>query len=217
MAGHLLRALFSLCLPLLAYAETLTYDKINHHIHTKIVWMMEPVPEGFLIEESTAQGTLEIRCDASLRFQGYTQFAPTKQKQYSIARKGESLIVETPQRRRPKQQVLPIGQLAWVQEFGFGLRSFVISHAKEYKFCIINPEDFSVHRMVAVKEGLERVQACGEEHMAQKVRVNLQGIQKAFWKAELWFEPSKGTLLISQYKEGPLAPLTTMTLVSKSS
>lgn len=100
----------------------------------------------------------------------------------------------------------------WIQQFGFGLKNFVLSKNFSMKFCLLNPQDFSLQKMVAKKEDKETISVKGKTYETQKVIVTLPGFKSLFWKAELWFDSKTGDLIKYMATQGPKTPMTIMEL-----
>lgn len=103
-----------------------------------------------------------------------------------------------------------IGNEPWVQQFWYGLKPFLESSKKEYKFSIINPEDFSHVRMVAYKQKVVPLTIDNKTYDAQFVKVTLQGFQGMFWSAKVWYDARDHSFLKYEATKGPKTPLTTI-------
>ena len=135
--------------------------------------------------------------------------------QYSVHREGDTLIAIREAGGERTQKQFRIGDSAWVQEFDFCFKPFILSNFHDFKFSIVHPKKLSLHNMVATKKGFEPIEVHGKQYDALKVKVTLTGFKKMFWHADLWFDPQAGDLLKYMANEGPNTPLSTITLFSK--
>lgn len=96
----------------------------------------------------------------------------------------------------------------WVQQFGFGLKPFVLSNQPSMEFSFITPKDFSLQKMIAKKEGREYISSHGKKYETQKVTITLTGFKSKFWKARLWFDITTGDLVKYAANQGPNTEMT---------
>lgn len=102
----------------------------------------------------------------------------------------------------------------WIQQFGFGLRPFVLSEKKLMEFSLLTIDKFELQKMVATKEGKELVSSNGKTYDTIKVSLSLTGFKKMFWKARLWFDSETGVLVKYSANKGPNTATTTIMLQS---
>lgn len=104
----------------------------------------------------------------------------------------------------------------WIQQFGFGLNSFVKSEQSSLKFTIVKPDDFTIQDMIAKKGKIEPLTIDGKTYEAQKVSVTLQGFKSMFWKAELWYDAKNADFLKYKANKGPNTSITTILLKKRN-
>jgi hypothetical protein len=134
---------------------------------------------------------------------------------YSIRREGDILFARSENNGKKVKKVLSLNGDAWVQEFDFSLKPYVLSKANDFKFSIVNPKDLSLHNMIASKQGLDQIDINGKQFTAQKVKITLCGFKKMFWHADLWFDQKTGDLLRYEANDGPNTPMRIITFLSK--
>jgi len=126
----------------------------------------------------------------------------------SVLRTGDLLQVRTWDKDGVRLTEHKIDQAPWIQSREFGMRGFAGDRSQESReFWIINPSDFSLNRMKAVKKEAGRI-SCGERtHEAVRVVVSLAGWKSIFWSSEFWFRLDDGLFLkyVGQ-KSGPNSP-----------
>lgn len=103
----------------------------------------------------------------------------------------------------------------WIQDFKFGFLNFLKSKYSEYKFVILNPEDFSINNMIATKKEITQLKINGIKYNTQKIIVTLQGFKSMFWKGEIWFDLETLSLVKYKANNGPGTPVMTTVLDSK--
>ncbi|MCB1110740.1 MAG: hypothetical protein KDK64_07125 [Chlamydiia bacterium] len=196
---------------------TYVYNKDVEGRESKTTWTLdfkESDDTLHIIGESTNGKTLIVtspdRVTKSFRYEN-----TARKDQYSVHREGDTLIAIRDADGERIQKHFRIGDSAWVQEFDFCFKPFILSGFHDFKFSIVHPKKLSLHDMVATKQGFEPIEVHGKQYDALKVKVTLTGFKKMFWHADLWFDPQAGDLLKYMANEGPNTPLSTITLFSK--
>lgn len=133
--------------------------------------------------------------------------------EYFLSLEGKDLLVDGKIDDTPISKKHKI-KLAWIQQFGFGFKNFALSKVPMIKFCLINPQNFSLQNMVATKKGIENLTVNDQNYEAIKLVATLPGLKSIFWKATLWFDSKTGDLLKYTANKGPKTPMTTIVLKS---
>ena len=188
---------------ILEYKET-----IGEEVSTFIVNVVEDSKEVIRFRASSTTGeqvvsVLDSRDGSNL------SWSQTKGKRSVEARRtGNLLQVRTRDVGEIKLTEHNLDQAPWIQSREFGMRGFASNPDQESReFWIINPSDFSLNRMKAVKKETVRIK-CGEQtHEAVRVVVSLAGWKSIFWSSEFWFRLADGLFLkyVGQ-KSGPNSP-----------
>jgi hypothetical protein len=166
-----------------------------------------------LIAEDEISTTI-IKCSADFHIFEFYYKSKTVPTEFIVSQIGKNLIAKGRVNNRYLEKVHKI-DLPWIQQFGFGLRPFVLSKEKSIKLCLISPEDFSLQKMVAKKEENEVIFLNNQKYDAIRVTLTLPGFKSMFWKARLWFDRRTGDFLKYSANKGPHTPTTTTILKSK--
>ncbi|NNM43854.1 MAG: hypothetical protein HKM07_05880 [Chlamydiae bacterium] len=195
------------------YSYVYNEDVEGYELQTK--WLVEVSQKGLEIEGFNTIAKTFIACASDYALEKFIYKTNTGNFQYVLQRDGDTLHVEGNPEGKKKVKSHEIGETPWLQEFGFGLRSFLESDEKNYKFCIVNPKDLGVVKMLAMKKKIETITVNDKEFKAQRIYVTLQGWKKAFWKADVWYDAESHDLLLYKANQGPNTPFTIVTLLSK--
>lgn len=78
----------------------------------------------------------------------------------------------------------------WFQTMSISFRPFLNSRKKSIKFWIVRPDTLGIHKLRAVKRGVEELTIEGQTIQAEKLELRLAGLGAPFWKANYWFRRS---------------------------
>ena len=198
---------------LLFSQEFYSYEEQTGNRKSNFTWNVEKTNKNIEIcgEEDEASTTMYFTKD----FVMYKYFYKSKifPTEYELSLENNILTA------RGKVNNLTVGKThnlatPWIQQFGFGLKPFVLSDKKSIDFSFIIPKDFSIQKMVAQKEGKEFVSSNGKQYETQKVTITLAGFKSRFWKARLWFDSTTGDLVKYAANKGPNTETTIDMLLS---
>ena len=191
-------------------SEEIVYKSEREKKVTHSTWKIDKKKPIIAIVGTDGKETTKIECTSNKGFLSYTEFKDDEET-LKISRENDRLIAEKQEHRKEYH----IGNTPWIQDFAFGLWSFLESADTSYKFCIVNPYKLDMHKMVATKHEVKTVTVNGTEYDIRIVNVTLQGFQKNMWKAELWYNVKSNDLIRYKANEGPFTPITITSLVSK--
>lgn len=84
----------------------------------------------------------------------------------------------------------------WIQPIEYGLQWLVRDQDKnKCFFWTISPSDGSIIKLVAKKNGVERITIGDREYDTAKVRLTVSGWKSMFWSVDYWFRESDGLFL----------------------
>jgi hypothetical protein len=193
---------------------TYVYNKDVEGRESKTTWQLEVKDKELHIDGESLSSNTKIIVSPEQTTQSFSHTSKNGQEVYY--REGPTLIARSNVNGKQTERSYKIEKNLWLQEFAFGFKPFILSHLKDFRFCIINPKNLDLHDMIATKQSLDRLRLNGEEKEALHVKVTLTGFKKMFWHADLWFDPQAGDLLMSKASEGPNTPTTIITLFSKT-
>ena len=189
------------------------YEEQTGNKKSYLTWTLEETDKSIDIVGEEEEGTTTINLTKNFVINKYAFKSKIEPTDYEFSFDGNTLTAKGKVNNLSISKEHPI-QTNWIQQFSFGLRSFVLSKQKSINFCLITPDDFSLQYMVAKKEGHEYVSSNGKKYQTLKVILTLPGIKGMFWKARLWFDVSSGILVKYSANKGPNTPTTVIMLQS---
>ncbi len=195
--------------------ETVVYNSEVKGKTTKVTYILQTKDKNILIDKVSSNSITTMKYSDGYVLQEFKCKSEGEKTDYTFTLDNKSVIVEglSKEKTFPKETISFKNN--WVQEFNYGLRSFLESNDKEYHFIILNPDKFDSNDMIATKEGIETVNANNTTYNCQKVKTTLTGFKSHFWKAEIWYDLETKELIKYKANEGPGTPLNTITLDSK--
>jgi len=132
---------------------------------------------------------------------------------FTAVRTGKAIFISGRFRGDPVNKTLEIDGMDWYQASSLSLRGLVTSADREKEFWTIRSDTLTVHKLKAVKKGLETVEVNGAKKEAVRIELSLTGLLSPFWKSDYWFSVPEGIFLKFQGPGGPPgSPETTVTL-----
>lgn len=195
--------------------ETIIYNKTTGDKNLKTVWTLKKEKDLLKVESQNTDKTMMMEATLPYKIKKFNMVSHKSSNRYVFTREGSKLLAEGKRKGKELKESYDIGSQNWVQEFELGLRPFLKSKKKTYKFVILNPKNFNLHQMVATKQGSDELSLDGKKFDTVKVKVTLAGFKSVFWKAQLWYDSKDHTMLLYKSNEGPHTPTTTISFVSK--
>ena len=209
--------MITLALTLLLSAAQFSYNEEIKGNNTLTEWFTEEKEESITLQGISSRTNFTLTCDSDYIMNEVTYLSKLEDthEQYSCKRDGNTLHVRRLSDEKEVVKKYNIGKSAWIQEFNFGLRPFINSGLSTYRFCIINPADLSLNKMIAKKQHIELLTVNNKSYRAQKVKITLQGPKALFWTAHAWFDIATGSMVKYTGNKGPKTPTSTVTLKSE--
>jgi hypothetical protein len=104
---------------------------------------------------------------------------------------------------RPVDKAFPEGNLPWFQLLSFSLRSFAQSDENSVLFQFLRPDNLSIVKLEAKKNGNATISMSGQEVAACHIRVSPPWPFSVFWQGNYWFRASDGLFLRFEGVNGP--------------
>ena len=130
-------------------------------------------------------------------------------------RTGELIHISGTFRGESVKKAVSIDEDVWFNKLGHGLSSFAVSDQQEISFWVLKLlSDMDAMKMIAEKEGTERIQVGDESYQAIKVKLVLDHfILSKLWSARCWYRASDGLFLRYEGANGrPGTPVTVIEL-----
>jgi hypothetical protein len=133
---------------------------------------------------------------------------------FTAVRTGASISISGRFRGDPVNKTIPIDGTDWYQASSLSLRGFAASTDREKVFWTIRSDTLTVHKIKAVKQGLETIDVNGVMKKAVRIKLSLTGLLSHFWKSDYWFSVPEGVFLQFKGPSGPPgSPMTTVTQI----
>ena len=197
--------------------ETLVYESVTDGKSVKTTWTVEEQGTSYMITATSDAADTKIECGTDYTFNKFQEKDKESGTSYEVDRDGKILKAEKTIDGKTVHKEFGAYKYPWIQEFNFGLKPFVRSTEKAYKFVILSPDKINLHNMIAERLEEEEIDINGKKTLALKIKVTLQGFKSMFWKGHCWFDPKTATMLRYEANSGPKTPVTTTTLLSESS
>lgn len=88
-----------------------------------------------------------------------------------------------------------IDEAPWFQTMSVSFRPFLNSSEETIRFWIVRPDNLGIHKLKAVKKGIEELTIQGKQIKTQKLELRLTGLAAPFWKANYWFREGDNLFL----------------------
>jgi len=131
----------------------------------------------------------------------WQQSKPAEGTDFSAERSGDTVRVTGTFKGKKVAREIRIDAAPWYQVFGPLISELLPPGSSQREFWVVNPDDFSAHKMQARRTGLERIPLNGVPTDAQKVHFSPAGALALFWGADFWYRPSDAAYLYSRLPE----------------
>lgn len=132
-----------------------------------------------------------------------------------VARKGDSLHFNAFINGKQIQKTEALDEAPWFQTLSFSLSRWLPTNRETITFWMVRPDDLDIHKMKAIREGMETVEVNGDRIRARRVTVKLAGAFSMFWSVSYWFSEKDYQLVRYEGVHGPPGtPKTVITLES---
>jgi hypothetical protein len=187
-------------------------NKVNNQNTTSNI-LLSKKDANILITKSTDKDYTSLQYTKDYKLLNLSFKSENKAKTYEFINMNNLLVCSGVIGNKKINKSYKLSNKTWVQDFTFGLTPFLESKKKEFKFFILNPDDFSKNNMIATKLNISNIKINNKNFLAQKVNVTLRGFKSHFWKAEIYFDTKTHDLLKYISDEGPGTPTIVTTLL----
>jgi hypothetical protein len=200
------QAALALCLslavlPLHAQETTLRYRATHGERSYPLEYRIKEAA-GSVELTATGDGTTDtIRWRGDTGTLAWRETTPADGTDISGERAGNTVKLSGTLKGRQVSRELRVDAAPWYQVFGPLMAELLPAGSQQREFWVMNPEDFSAHKMQARRAGTERITAGGAAVDAEKIHVSPAGALAPFWGADFWFRPSDGTYIYSRLPE----------------
>ncbi|OGN61600.1 MAG: hypothetical protein A3F40_04210 [Chlamydiae bacterium RIFCSPHIGHO2_12_FULL_27_8] len=180
----------------------------------KSYWYTKKNDDKIVINEDSKIDKTELVFTNDLVLEEYTLKSQSNNSDYHIKRDKNILTAEGLSKGKTLSSRNNIGGENWIQEFKFGLKKFINSKSSTFNFITLNPDDFSVKKLVATKKNIEDIKISDKVYRTQKIDITLQGFFSNFWRAEAWYDLKNYNLIRYKANMGPGTPISVIYLES---
>jgi hypothetical protein len=177
-------------------------------------WDVIKKDENLVITGINDLNTTTLKTDLKYGQKEYKYFTKNGSTNYEIMKNNSNIIAKGKYDNKVMDETHNISNEIWIQQLGFGLIEFAKSSKKKLQFHVINPQDFSINKLVATKQKPSSLTINDKTYEAQKIKITLTGIGSLFWEAEIWYDTKDNIYLKYAGNKGPNTPTTTVTLQS---
>jgi hypothetical protein len=131
--------------------------------------------------------------------EGYSDAAGGK---LDLVRQGQVMRLSGRLGSREVARDFPVDDVAWYGSV-LCLRDFVLQGRQSQEFYVTKPEEDRVLKLVAEREGVERVLVGGQDMDTVRVKFTLPDLRRLLWSSTYWFRASDGLFVKSEEQRGP--------------
>ena len=171
---------------------------------------------GYSIVSKAGAWDHEITTDSSFSTLQWMYHDAAEGTAITATRSGDTIVVDGMFKGKKIQATDRIDRDPWYQDWGIGLKSFVLGNDTTFSFWSINPNDVKqMGKFDAKKEGDESLVVNDAATETKRVRVALQGFLSLFFSADYWFRRSDGVLVQSRTPGASGKPSLMLELVAR--
>jgi hypothetical protein len=104
---------------------------------------------------------------------------------------------------QPREKKSSTGSDPWYQALSLSLRALRDAEKGSLEFWTLRPDNLEVHKLRAVRKGVEMLEVDGKQVAALKLGVSLTGLKAMFWHCSYWLRESDGVFLRYRGPSGP--------------
>lgn len=192
----------------LSYRETTGKKRVMHATFT-----IEEMGAGYRIGLKEVENGSEVsqtyETDAKLATLSWTYSDAGRNTAFTATRRGETIVLVGTHAGKPIQKEFAVGSIPWNQLFTLGLKHFVLSAEREWRFWAIGtapPGEMRIAQFLARREGIETIAFGGAAIKAIRVRITLSDLKSLLWHSDCWFRERDGMYLRYEGRKAPGEP-----------
>lgn len=202
--GLLLTALLGLILNQVANAsaDSYRYRKQTGKETREFLWTLEQGREIRLTAESSEDCHLTLM-DPTLTTRQWRLVNPGTATEITVRREKDVLLLNGRFEGQPVARAIEIDSDPWYQALSLSLRALRDAEKQSLEFWTLRPDNLEVHKLRAVRKGVEMLEVDGKQVAALKLEVSLTGLKAMFWRCNYWLRESDGVFLRYRGPSGP--------------
>jgi hypothetical protein len=116
-------------------------------------------------------------------------------------RTGDIIRMKGRLRGRQTEREVRVDAAPWYQIFGPIMSDLLPPAVAQREFWVINPEDFTAHKMLVRRAGAESISFRNTLVPTDRIHFSPAGVLAAFWGADFWYRQRDGAWLYSRLPE----------------
>jgi hypothetical protein len=188
--------------------EVYHYREVSDNDTKTMQWRLQK-DDGYMLTFSSGGEKYVTITDQNYNTRRWQVVTEDGQTKLTAERIGEVITVYGRFKAKPVNKRFEIDGCPWYQATSLSLRGLVASADEKRLFWTIRLKTMTVHKLKAVKKGVEQVE--GNDNLL-RIRLTLTGLLAPFWKSDYWFALPEGVLFRFQCPSGPPgSPIITVT------
>ena len=199
----------------IAYAQTLLYKESTSEKDFIREIAIRKLENGYLVKTTTVnKDEMTYNTDASFSVLKWKYYNHENGTDISAERLENEIYITGQLNNKKYEKKLKIENLPWYQEWGLGLKSFIVSDKNSTSFLSLSQNNLKIYKFEAKRDKIEIINVNGKESESVYVKITFTGWMKIFGHQDKWFRKSDGTYIYG--KEGGLTePPTTIQLIEE--
>jgi hypothetical protein len=185
-----------------ASADSYRYREQTGKETREFLWTLEQGREVRLTAESSEDCHLTLM-DSTLATRQWRLVNPGAATEITVRREKNVLLLNGQFEGKPVASVIEIDSDPWYQALSLSLRALRDAEKQSLEFWTLRPDNLEVHKLRAVRKGVEMLEIEGKLVAALRLEVSLTGLKAMFWRCSYWLRESDGVFLRYRGPSGP--------------
>jgi hypothetical protein len=168
----------------------------------EFVWTLKVGKENRLTSESSMDRYVTVM-DPSFATLQWRLDNPAEATEVTVRREKDVLQIRGTFKGKLLKRDVEIDSHPWYQALSLSLRALCDPKKESLEFWTLRPDNLEVHKLKAVRKGLETLTVEGKQVLALRLEVSLRGLAGLFWHCSYWLRESDGVFLRYQGPSGP--------------
>jgi hypothetical protein len=185
-----------------ASADSYRYREQTGKETREFLWALEQGREIRLTAESSEDCHLTLM-DPTLATRQWRLVNPGAATEITVRRGKDVLLLNGQFEGKPVAKTIEIDSDPWYQALSLSLRALRAPEKESLEFWTLRPDNLEVHKLRAVRKGVEMLEVDGKLVAALRLEVSLTGLKAMFWHCSYWLRESDGVFLRYRGPSGP--------------
>lgn len=185
-----------------ASADSYRYREQTGKETREFLWTLEQGREIRLTAESSEDCHLTLM-DPTLATRQWRLVNPGAATEITVRREKNVLLLNGQFEGKAVASVIEIDSDPWYQALSLSLRALRDTKKQSLEFWTLRPDNLEVHKLRAVRKGVEMLELDGKQVAALKLGLSLTGLMARIWQCSYWLRESDGVFLRYRGPSGP--------------